>query len=304
MKNLIIFSILIIALIFFGYAFENLMIFKKIEFIRTNAKNLIQLENLEPIIFLGKMGYGYSGAENTDSIFILYPHYQNKKIFIIHIPRDLLINLDGDSYKINSLYAFGKLNKILDEASQISGLKIKKYVIFDSYLLKEVVDSLGGLEVDLKYPVVDAVSGYTLLPGKRKLNGEWVEFVVRSRYYPQGDFTRMENQFIIIKSLKNKLINLSVNDFINLVSLVTKSQKHLQTNLSYSEIFYLYNKLKNYDIDDILLDLNTNLWVSGEFKIKIDNQNYVYSFGLIPKDGIGEYKAIRDKIKEKITQKP
>lgn len=302
MKKL--FSFLIFILIFiFIFLLNNLTLTKKINFVRNKLPELLKLEKPEVYLFLGKMGYGYQGGENTDSIFVVY--LKNNKAYFIYIPRDLIIKIDNDFYKINSLYSLKKIDQLLLEISKLTGLKIQKYIVFDIHLIKKIVDILGGLEVNLIYSVTDAVSGYTLSAGPKKLNSEWVEFVIRSRYYPQGDFARMKNQFIIIQSLKKRLKNISVSEYLKLTNLIFQSERsHIETNLNYSEILNLINKLKNAELKDIILDFNSNLWIDDYFQIKINNGNYFYVSGLIPKDGIGKYDQIRERIKKEIAQKP
>jgi LCP family protein required for cell wall assembly len=300
MKNIVYLIFFCLLIIVLAILLNNITLTKKIEFIRKELPQLFVLEKPETYLFLGKMGYGYQGGENTDSIFVVY--LKRNKAYIIHIPRDLIVRVDNNLYKINSLYALGKKRELLAEVSNLTGFNVQKYVVFDIHIIKKIVDILGGLEVDLKYPVTDALTGYTLPAGKRKLNSEWIEFVLRSRYYPQGDFTRMENQFIIIKSLKERLKNISFNEYLKLTNLILQSKRNIETNLNYREIFNLADKLKKSQFIDIILDFNTNLWLSDYFEIKVDDENFFYINGLIPKDGIGQYEQIRTKIQEKITE--
>ncbi|GIW65756.1 MAG: hypothetical protein KatS3mg094_275 [Candidatus Parcubacteria bacterium] len=288
-----------IALIFFLiFLFNFIFITKKLDFIREESKLLFSFEkkSLPPVLILGKMGTGYIGGENTDSIFAML--FKNNKVYIIHIPRDLIVKIDNDLLKINSLYSLKKTDYLLSEISKLTGLNIKKYFVFDLYILKKTIDYLGGLEVDLKYPVTDAVTGYTLMPGKRKFSSSWIEFIVRSRYYPQGDFERMKNQFIILTSLKERLLNSSEYELLGLFNLILQSKNHYETNLNHSEIFKISKQIKKSEFKEILIDLNSKLWTSDYFNIKFDFN----VSGLMPKAGIGNYEEIREEIQKKITQ--
>lgn len=300
LKILAIFIFLtIISLLIFDLVFSD----RKIIFIKELKEKIEEsLYKEEAILFLGKMGGYHYGAENTDAIFVVY--LKEDHLFIIHIPRDLLVNINGDFYKINSLWGLNKKEELLREVSLITGLKIKKYIVIDSYLIKSVVNQIGGLKVNLIYPVTDAVSGYTLKPGLHVLSGEWVEFVVRSRYYPDGDFTRMKNQFIIIKSLKEQLSKEPVEKLLSLVNFVIGLKNHYETNLSYGEIIKLLGivgKIPNKNFKEILVGYDKNLWQDGNFEIKINNHKD-FAYGLIPQNGAGEYSTIRKIIREKIKE--
>ena len=310
-KNLEILLIFIFISLILFFAFDIVSSNKKVIFIRKEIENtfkdIFNLGESDAILVLGKMGGWHYGAENTDAIFVIY--LKDNSLFVIHIPRDLIVKINGDFYKINSLWELKKKEELLKEVSIFTGLNIKKYIIFDSYLIKEVIDKMGGLRVTLLYPVTDAVTGYTLKPGTYILNGEMVEFVARSRYYPDGDFTRMKNQFIIVKSLKEQLSKESVEKLLSLANFIIGLKKHYETNLSYGEILDLIKKISKIPPErfkEINIGYDKNIWLDGNFEVRI-NSHKVIAYGLIPKNGTGEYstirKFIREKIKEAIAEK-
>lgn len=291
--------ILIIILIFLNFFSIN----KKILYIRQKSESFFTPFEKTSILFLGKMSENHYGAGNTDAIFLIY--LEGEHIFIIHIPRDLIVKIDNKFYKINSLYTLKKKEELLREVSYFSGIRTKKYFLIDSYLMKTIVDQLGGLKMELKYPVIDAVSGYTLKPGTYILNGELVEFVARSRYYPDGDFTRMKNQFIIIKSLKDRLTQEPLEKLLKLSSFIINSKSHYETNLSFEEAVGLIkriSKIPSMNIHEINLGYDKNIWQDGRYEINFGKQSYL-TYGLFPKNGIGEYTAIRRIIREEIKEK-
>lgn len=285
-------SIILYSLIFIFRTPKKIFLFQ-------NFKELFTPVSYRSILFLGKMGPGYYGGENTDSIFLLYL-IQNKA-YIIHIPRDLIVKIDGNLYKINALYSLKKFDDLIKEINYLTGIKTKEYVVFDSYILKSLINKIGGLKVYLKYPITDAITGYTLYPGEYNLSGDWVEWVVRSRYNPEGDFYRMRNQFIILKAFKNQIENLDKDKLLEIFNLIVKSKDHYDTNISFPRFLEILNQIKNIknnNIEEIIFDFNSGVWQAGYFDIKVDGINKVY--GLIPKNGIGKYSEIREKIKEKI----
>lgn len=281
---------------------------KKILFVKQNLENFFVPQDTNVFLFLGKMSGDHYGSENTDAIFLIY--LKDNHIFVIHIPRDLIVKINDKFYKINSLYGLKKKEELLREVTNFSGIKTTKYILVDSYLMRSVIDQLGGLKIKLTYPVTDAVSGYTLKPGTYTFSGEWVEFVARSRYYPDGDFTRMKNQFIIIKSLKEQLAKEPLEKLLKISAFVINAKGHYETNLSFDEIIKLikkFSKISSDNIKEIHIGYDKNIWQDGYYEINFGQQNYV-AYGLFPKNGVGEYTTIRaiirEKIKEKITEKP
>jgi len=252
------------------------------------------------LLLLGKPGPGYIGSENTDSIMVLYYSQKNNKVFLIPIPRDLIVkDENGNLEKINALYGKKKINLLLRKAEEYTGLRIKNYLAIDLKLITSLVDFLGGLEVNLDEPVTDAVTLYTIPAGKQKLNGDLIELVLRSRYHPEGDFFRQKNQIKVIVALKNKINSLSPEEKLSLMNFLESKRYLYQTNMSKQELLSLAMKikdLKNLKIEPIILSTGNGLLSSGYFNIY--NAENVY--GLYPSLGIDNYNKIKFYFQSKI----
>jgi LCP family protein required for cell wall assembly len=252
------------------------------------------------LLLLGKPGPGYIGSENTDSIMVLYYSQKNNKVFLIPIPRDLIVkDENGNLEKINALYEKKKINLLLRKAEEFTGLRIKNYFAVDLKLITSLVDFLGGLEIDLDEPVTDAVTLYTLPAGRQKLNGDLIELVLRSRYHPEGDFFRQKNQVKVIIALKNKINSLSPEEKLSLMKFLESKKYFYQTNMSKQELLSLAMKikdLKNLEIEPIILSTKNGLLSSGYFNIY--NTDNVY--GIYPSSGIDNYDKIKIYLQSKI----
>jgi LCP family protein required for cell wall assembly len=252
------------------------------------------------LLLLGKPGPGYIGSENTDSIMVVYYSKKNNKVFLIPIPRDLIVkDENGNLEKINALYEKKKVNLLLRKAEEFTGLRIKNYLAVDLKLIISLVDFLGGLEVDLDEPVTDAVTLYTILAGKQKLNGDLIELVLRSRYHSEGDFFRQKNQIKVIIALKNKINLLSPEEKLSLMKFLEDKKYLYQTNMSKQELLSLALKikdLKNLEIEPIILSTKNGLLSSSYFNIY--NTENVY--GLYPSSGIDNYDKIKFYFQSKI----
>jgi LCP family protein required for cell wall assembly len=271
-------------------------------FYQDGWQRLFSLERDENILILGKPGFGYYGGENTDSMIVM--NIKNDRVFLIYIPRDLIIKNGQHLYKINSLSALNKRDVLLEEVEKITNLRMDNFIEYDLYFVRKLVDAVGGIDVEIKKPVIDAVSGYTLLPGQRHLNGEWVEFVLRSRYAYEGDFFRMKNQFEIIKALERKIKILPTEDMLKLTKVLEANKKHYQTNLSPLEILNILAKIEKTDLNkitEIIPGFGTNLWQDGQFQIGLDGYSGL-AYGLIPREGVGRYFMINKYINNEIAE--
>lgn len=122
------------------------------------------------------------GEEPTraDTIFILRVDPVTDKAAILGIPRDLLVEIpseDGSfTYedRINTVYAAGELGEYdgggIQMLKDVLGaepfnIPIDKHVIIDFEGFKELIDALGGIEVDVTEEVYDPTYSDTELPG-------------------------------------------------------------------------------------------------------------------------------------------
>ncbi len=292
------FIFLIVFLIFVVFLFvsssKKVFMFTNSDFLNFSSQTQINL------LLLGKPGPGYLGSENTDAIMVLHYDQNLNKVFLIPIPRDLVVKDEkGNLEKINALYEKRKIDLLLKKVSEFTGFKVKKYLVVDLNLVTQLVDFLGGIEIELKEPVVDAVTLYTLPAGKQKLNGYLTELVLRSRYHREGDFFRIKNQVEVFKALKEKLIKLNTQEKLALVNFLEKNKDSWQTNLKKKELLSLSMQIKNpaqIEIVPIIIDLNSGALVSGYFNLYQTERVY----GIYPKLGLDNYSYVRFLIQSRI----
>lgn len=113
---------------------------------------------------------------------------------ILDFPRDLYVPLPGrGTDKINAAFNGGPVAQA-KALSQLVGVDIP-YVIttgFDGF--QQMVDELGGVDVDVPNDMVDPLSGADFRPGpNHMLGGEALAFS-RDRHLDGGDLTRTNNQ--------------------------------------------------------------------------------------------------------------
>ena len=293
MKIKILFLSILILFIFLLVSLSS----PKKYFFQQGFKNMMSIGGARNILLLGKPGFGYNGGENTDSLILL--NIEGNSAFLIYIPRDLILKNNNEQYKINSLIALSKEKELLREVEKVTGLSVNSYIEYDLYLARKIIDSVGGIDVRLSSPVVDAVSGFALYSGSHHLNGEMAEFVLRSRYARDGDFFRMKNQFEVIRALKQKVQSLPREDVLKLIKVLNANNRHYQTNLNPLDLLGFLADMEKVDFGKtkkIILGFETKLWVDGSYKISLGKGYSGRAYGLVPKEGIGQYGEIRNYI--------
>lgn len=165
---------------------------------------------------------GSGGTLNTDVLMLISVNPATRSASIVSLPRDLLLKPPGlPDRKANYYYAYF-YNKDKQTAiprtkqffSDLLKLPIDYMALVDFDALRQVVDAVGGLEIDvdmdMKY--VDHADGtrIDLRKGLQKLDGQQALDFVRYRKSNQGtgessDFERNERQQQVIKQIVGKL---------------------------------------------------------------------------------------------------
>lgn len=195
------------------------------------------------ILILGVGDAGHAGEKLSDSMMVLSLKGSNRSARI-SIPRDLRVEIPeyGES-KINAAHAYGGVQLAEQTVSNNLGIPIHYYVRTNFTGLKTVVDSIGGVEVDVKKALVDVeypcednqyrACGLNIRPGVQHMDGTTALQYVRCRKGTCGnDFGRAERQqevmnLVIARLLKpDNLVDLKL---LNQVALAL--QQGVQTDL-------------------------------------------------------------------------
>ena len=185
--------------------------------------------------------------ELTDTIIYLKYNVETGKIGMMSIPRDTSIVSNptlSSVYKINYMYQSKGIMSLVNQVENMLDVNIDYYLVFDASMLKEMVDAIGGVEVDvpirMKYDDGSQDLHIDLQPGKQVLNGEQAEGFVRFRHnndmtvgYPMGDVQRTEVQQDFIKSFISQV--LSAKNISKIPDLINIGLKNTETNITARE---------------------------------------------------------------------
>lgn len=115
---------------------------------------------------------------------------------IVGIPRDSYVPIPGSgTSKINASLFFGGPERTVATVSQLSGITFHYWALVEFSRFRNLVDAVGGLEVDVPYQMADPFSGAFFEPGRRQMSGaDALAFARNRKGAPRGDFGRSENQ--------------------------------------------------------------------------------------------------------------
>lgn len=169
-------------------------------------------------------------ATLTDTLMVVSIDPIGETVSMLSIPRDLVdVPLpDGTTYtaKINSLWSHAELHpaaypdggpKAVEGAiGSLLGIQIHYYALMDMMAFVEMVDTVGGLDLDVPRgftdPLYDGMGlgqmGYTIEAGPHHFNGYQALAYVRTRRGPtETDFTRAARQQEMLIALRDRLID-------------------------------------------------------------------------------------------------
>lgn len=112
------------------------------------------------ILILGKGGAGHDAPDLTDTMILATIDHNLPKATLISLPRDIWV--DPLKTKLNSVYYWGNQKEangglVLAKSTveEIVGLPIHYALVFDFSSFKEVVEVLGGIDVEVQTAFVD-----------------------------------------------------------------------------------------------------------------------------------------------------
>ena len=194
--------------------------------ISTNPYNLAGLSvddnGRVNVLVLGEGDPGHAGEGLTDTMLVLSLDTQNHKIVEVSVPRDLRVDIPGyGSGKINQANEDGGPALAEQTVSNTLNIPINYYLRTDFSGLKQLVDAVGGIDVNVTQRLYDPeypcdndqykVCGLDIEPGQQHMDGTKALQYVRCRKGTCGDdFGRAARQQEVINLVRKKITNWNI----------------------------------------------------------------------------------------------
>lgn len=212
-----------------------------------------------------------SGVPRTDTLILLSLDTEAKKAFMVSIPRDLWVEIPGrgingipTEQRINTAYTFGEINRfpgggvklLRDTIEKNFGQPIHYYAMVNFDGLREIVDLLGGVDIEVKerlydseYPTDDCgVRIIDFKPGTYRMGGEDALAYARSRH-TTSDFDRGSRQQQVLLAMRRRALQPDV--LPKLPALASQIRGLIKTDMSLLEMLALANAAKDIDAANI-----------------------------------------------------
>ena len=208
-------------------------------------------------------GLNANAAFNGDTLMLMSFNPKTLDAILLSIPRDTYVPIacNHNNYaKINSSAAYGT-SCVISTINNLLGINIDYYVKINFKGVVDLVEAVGGVEVDVEAPsyMADKYGGKVceqnsdrqfgnklvcMNPGMQTLNGEQALAYSRCRHmYIGSDLDRVKHQQQVVEALANKAMHFSsIKEFQNILNAVSKN---IATNMDTDTILSGYNVAKN-----------------------------------------------------------
>jgi polyisoprenyl-teichoic acid--peptidoglycan teichoic acid transferase len=225
----------------------------------------------------------------TDSIIVVTLDTVNKKIKLTSIMRDTLLAVPGhDLNRINTVYGFCGPTVAMQTVQKYFGVKIDYYAVVNFWAVANIIDALGGVDVEVKSAELanlnrqldeinkyntDTDSPHVKKAGQQKLNGKQAVAYMRIRHVGDADFERTERQRKVLQAIANK--DLSLSDILGMVNMLPDN---VRTNATQAQMISLANTvfgLKGKPITQLRLPMNGTYKMSRYKGMSILNVDFI-----------------------------
>lgn len=175
----------------------------------------------------------------TDSLMVATFNKESRQVTLVSIPRDSYVDIvtdDGEfKDKINHAYAYGGIDTTIATVEKLFDIPIDYYATINFDGIENLVDAVGGVEVDVLVPISGQATGNVELePGVQVLDGKEALAYARMRKDdPEGDIGRAKRQQQVLEAIINEAT--TINSFTKLNRIMNAIGDNIRTNMTLSE---------------------------------------------------------------------
>lgn len=175
------------------------------------------------ILLLGDDSRDSSNQGRTDTIMIISINREESLMKMTSIMRDVWVSFPGTSKsgKINAANVYGGPELAMKTVNECFGMDIEDYVLLGMYDLVDIVDLIGGIDIEITETERNYINKYyseskLSSAGMVRLNGTQAMIYARERYTDSDHFRVMRQQNIIL-SMADKMQNMEVDELMDLM---------------------------------------------------------------------------------------
>ena len=229
----------------------------------------------------------FTTGNPSDTMMLVKIDKKTGKVNAVSIPRDTrvkIVNHDGFR-KINASFAKDGPYAAVDTLRNFTNVDFTNFVAIDYKGVKEIVDIIGGVEIDVPFdmdyddPTDTPPLHIHLKKGKQKLDGKAAMGFLRFRKSNKnqgdkfiGDVGRVTHQQYFMKELMKQ--TLSSQNISKLPRILRAGLEHVLTNIPIDEVFELAKVFTSYSADKLTIDTvpGAEQYISGSSYFVVDEE--------------------------------
>lgn len=239
----------------------------------TDKLNIAETDEETETGYLNVALFGLDSRENdlgkgnrSDTMMIASLNKETKEIKLVSVYRDTLLELDDGSYnKANSAYSFGGPEGAISLINRNLDMNIEKYVTVNFNALVDVIDALGGIDIEMAAPEVVHMNNYCVetskvtgksyekiepeVDGTYHLNGVQAVSFSRIRYTDGGDFRRAIRQRMVLSLIAEKAQTMNLSTINKIIDSVFPQ---ISTNFTLAEMIGYAKDFKEYKMGETM----------------------------------------------------
>lgn len=227
------------------------------------------MKGFEDVALFGVDNYfnGHADSGNSDVIMIASINNDTKEVRLVSVYRDTFLDTDvqtSDSpnfHKANRAFALGGAEQSIRMLNASLDLDIEHYITVDFKVVTDVVNMLGGVEIDVDESEMKELNRhidttakatgdtavYITSPGLQTLNGTQATTYARIRKTVGNDFARAERQREVINEVVKKA---KKTDLPTINKIINQVFPEICTNYTNTEIIRLAAGMFDYELAD------------------------------------------------------
>ncbi len=179
-------------------------------------------DNVVNILLIGQDKRENESASRADSILLCSFRKDTKELTMTSFLRDLYVPIPGrSSDRINAAYAYGGAKLLKQTLTENFDIPITGAIEVDFSQFADLIDILGGVEIQLRQDEADLVNketGSSLTEGSQLLTGKQALSYSRIRKLDaDGDFSRTDRQRKVMTALVDGYRNAGVSTLMKLL---------------------------------------------------------------------------------------
>ncbi len=216
--------------------------------------------------------FGDVGGERSDTLMVVHVDPETETGFVVSFPRDTWVQIPGhDSDRLNAAYGLGGPQLVIETLRENFSIDIHHYLEVDFDGFREIVDTIGGVDIQFNAPARDEFSNLDVPDaGCRELDGNQALAYARSRFYeaydadsdrwrqdPRSDLSRIERQQYFLRSLADAALERGARNPLTAYRLVTDVFDYMKrdSQLELDDVKGLINAFR--DLDPASIEMAT-----------------------------------------------